>query len=476
MVERMDLVLVAKSLHDKRGQLIHKRFCERGGTIGRSSHDGWVLPDPQRYISNHHATIKYENGDYFLIDTSTNGVYLNNDEEAIGRDRSLKLSHGDRIYIGDYEILVELEAKQDAVIKQVDSLSNMGGIPDSLDPLDLFSHRDTTPQRNDEAISAVDHGIKDQSANLDEYFSPPDIKVKADKQIPDNWALTHIPEQVSENSATLEVPKDRGQTSVVNKKPHVTAPEKAVKTDEHMLSEQSRSAHEVPVIKKITSQKIPVAAPSLPVSTDEYDKLLQALGINKESVPLELLDVLPKTIGLLVRECISGLIGELMARTSMKSAFRVDQTTIQPVENNPLKFSVGVDEALENMLLKSDRGYLPALDAVREGFNDMKAHQMAMVAGMQGALQDILQRFDPEILEERFAVGSKENILLSAYNKTKYWAHYKELYEVINKEALDNFQNLLGEGFMKAYEDQMYKIKSADREPKEQSGKESLYD
>ncbi len=34
-------------------------FSETGGTIGRSLHNDWILPDPDRYISGRHATIDF---------------------------------------------------------------------------------------------------------------------------------------------------------------------------------------------------------------------------------------------------------------------------------------------------------------------------------------------------------------------------------------------------------------------------------
>ncbi len=475
-------------------QLEPKIFSCEGGTIGRSHGDDWVLPDPQRYVSSRHAVIEYDNGDYYLLDTSTNGVFLNDDEAAVGRDRSVKLSSNDRIYIGEYEILVTLEAdilEQNANHIQTDA-ADMGSIPHDLDPLDLFGGDTSSPQSlsRAESVNSLGADVMNHTPSLDEHFIPPGIETE--KQVPDDWALTQMPaksispsdEQALSDSkeevrrpSTSQIPTDWDQTSIVTPPP--TTPVRK-KVAVHQKRVNKNSARETPPApaerprpggmaaskKRQAPQASQATAQKKPVPSKEYEKLLQTMGVDRETIPPELANVLPEIIGLMVRECVSGLIEVLMARTSMKSAFRVDQTMIRPVENNPLKFSVGVDEAIENMLLKNGRGYLPALDAVREGFNDIKAHQMATMAGMQGALQDVLRRFDPEILEQRFTVGPKGNILLSVYNKTKYWDRYKELYEDIAKEAMDNFQNLLGEGFMRAYEDQMRRMESADHNPK----------
>jgi type VI secretion system protein len=61
-------------------------FSVHGGSIGRAPDNDWVLPDPDRYISGHHAAIDYRAGAYYLRDNSTNGVFVNHSERA-GRAR-----------------------------------------------------------------------------------------------------------------------------------------------------------------------------------------------------------------------------------------------------------------------------------------------------------------------------------------------------------------------------------------------------
>src|ERR1700730_4560107 len=58
-------------------------FGVGGGTIGRSADNDWVLPDPLRYGSAPHARVSFRNGDYLLEDLSTNGVFVNDSEQAI---------------------------------------------------------------------------------------------------------------------------------------------------------------------------------------------------------------------------------------------------------------------------------------------------------------------------------------------------------------------------------------------------------
>jgi predicted component of type VI protein secretion system len=82
-----------------------------GGSIGRAHDNDWVLPDPERYMSAHHARVKFRDGVFHLLDTSTNGVFINESNEALGRRISHVLRDGDRLRLGDYDIAVSLDVE-----------------------------------------------------------------------------------------------------------------------------------------------------------------------------------------------------------------------------------------------------------------------------------------------------------------------------------------------------------------------------
>lgn len=88
-------------------------FGVNGGRIGRNTSNDWVLRDPERYVSGRHAEIEHRGGSWLLRDTSTNGTFINDSDEALGPDRLHQLSHGDRFRIGEYEIEVEITGGND---------------------------------------------------------------------------------------------------------------------------------------------------------------------------------------------------------------------------------------------------------------------------------------------------------------------------------------------------------------------------
>jgi type VI secretion system FHA domain protein len=132
-------------------------------------------------------------------------------------------------------------------------------------------------------------------------------------------------------------------------------------------------------------------------------------------------------------------------------------TTIQPVENNPLKFSATVDDAIELMFVKRAKAYKPPLEAVREGFDGIADHQIAVIAGMRAAFEAIIRRFDPEQLQQRFERQQKAGLLLAS-KKARYWEAYQALYEDLTRDADEAFQLLFGDDFVQSYESQLTRL------------------
>jgi type VI secretion system protein ImpI len=88
-------------------------FGVNGGRIGRHATNDWVLRDPERYVSGRHAEIEHRGGAWLLHDTSTNGTFVNDSDEALGPGQPHQLSNGDRFRIGEYEIEAEITGGND---------------------------------------------------------------------------------------------------------------------------------------------------------------------------------------------------------------------------------------------------------------------------------------------------------------------------------------------------------------------------
>lgn len=205
--------------------------------------------------------------------------------------------------------------------------------------------------------------------------------------------------------------------------------------------------------------------PSSPASgSTETQTVVNSMGLGKWNLDDKKVAEINDTVGLLMRETMQGMMRVLKFRKKIKEEFRINVTTIQSVENNPLKFSANIDDAMENMFIKENNAYKTPVAAVREGFQGIAEHQVAVIAGMQAAFRGMIERFDPSNLESRFE-KYKSSSLLSLGQKSKRWSAYKEYHQGLVENLDDSFQHLFGYDFVQAYEDQMQRLISARLSP-----------
>ena len=95
------------------GKRSSRLFGVTGGRIGRSQDNDWVLPDPDRYVSSHHAKVSFRAGQWILEDTSTNGVFINGSDAPAALEGAYTLQDGDRLRLGDYEMIVSIDERND---------------------------------------------------------------------------------------------------------------------------------------------------------------------------------------------------------------------------------------------------------------------------------------------------------------------------------------------------------------------------
>lgn len=188
--------------------------------------------------------------------------------------------------------------------------------------------------------------------------------------------------------------------------------------------------------------------------------LVDALGLAEVELSDDQIREIHATVGAMMRETLDGLMQVLRSRTSIKNEFRINITTIQPVENNPIKFSASVDEVLDLMFLRRSRAYKAPLAAIEESFHAIADHQLAVIAGIRSAFRSVLGKFDPERLEEEFKQTGKGG-LLPGVMKGRFWGAYQEHYQKVVNDMERSFQELFGDEFVQAYEDQMRKLSQA---------------
>lgn len=165
-----------------------------------------------------------------------------------------------------------------------------------------------------------------------------------------------------------------------------------------------------------------------------------------------------RTMGALLRTMTEGTLDLLTARMVAKRELGAAATQLRSRENNPLKFSPDVDAALSHLLGPAEHGFLAPLQAVQEAFDDLRAHQVALLAGMRAALESVMARFDPAALEQRMAPGGAWESLIPAQRKARLWTEYSQQFAQIVGEVEGDFDALLGRAFLKAYQAQLAEL------------------
>ena len=124
----MKLTLTLTRGDDPQGMPIDSRsFDDRGLTLGRGSENDWVLDDPNRHLSKSHCAIEYDGGEFLVTDTSTNGVFINQSPERLGRGNTMGLRDGDQIGLGEYLVRVQIDAEGAGAGAIDDDFSDLGG-------------------------------------------------------------------------------------------------------------------------------------------------------------------------------------------------------------------------------------------------------------------------------------------------------------------------------------------------------------
>ncbi len=581
---------------------IHYEFRQESGSIGRGQGNSWVLPDEQKYLSGQHATIEYRDTQYILTDTSTNGVFVNHSDQALGKGRSTSLNDGDVLRMGIYEISVSI-----SIFSHSDSPSGIDD-PFANQQADAYSNNDSFSKQNAHSYSdkamlsddpfsdisdefANDNAITPKSENMeddpfgdmwqddylsardkpssipaadiiDDNFTPPVITTPREKipkpasrlesqlesseqskdqiwndnffeqdnpkkdhssknqasksaQSEEQWDKNWFNQDIAKSSAvdvdtdksesdfnnlfaglgekpstaepiqtlnkteiqtpTIEKLNDSDATNIaIDKKPNppsnrpnpnIAIPKPAqVQKSSVQKKTQKDNIFEKPMVKNIHARNISEKSMAHDVKTDQdsIKQFLQGLNLDDKDIENKIAESMDfKQIGELFRSSIQGTLDILHSRTSIKNEMRMDVTTIRPIENNPLKFSITVEDALLRLLVDQKESYLAPQESLLEAYDDIRAHQLAVISGIQGTLNYMLACFEPKKLSARLEKDSPISAIIPIRRQAKLWGLFEALYETIQEEAEDDFNRLFSLEFAKAYEQQIAILKKS---------------
>jgi type VI secretion system protein len=465
MTSTLKLTVVSYAGESRSGP--SKRFASGRSTIGRGTDNDWILPDPEKHLSSHHCIIEQQGAHYVITDVSRNGVYLNNVERPLGNGSSSVLTDGDLIAIGDYQLRIEIEGSPQhaaalapnfgdrnpfgtgsAVVG--DPFGSRGGSPPPMPPV-LPSQPSppgfapfeggpfglppeaATPPR----FGGLEQGRgrppdPDHVAAVDTFFRAPEVR---EPIIPPDWNPL-----APEASPAPAAPNDQIVSPPPPARPAAALPQEA--------AQSPRAA--------VAATPVGPSAPD--AALDAVRAFFEGAGLSYTSPALDNPAERMRRCGELFRELVSGIRDLLATRTMMKSEFRLEQTVIRPTANNPLKFSVDLDQALSALLLPQRFGYAEPLPATREAIADLKAHEIALIAGMQAAVAKLLAGLAPAEIERRIEAAGLLAAVLPAARKARYWEAYEKIYQQVSVELREDVRGVFQQSFAEAYSEQVKKL------------------
>lgn len=456
------------------GKRSSRLFGVTGGRIGRSQDNDWILPDPDRYVSSHHCKVDFKAGRWILDDTSTNGVFINGSDTPASVEGSYTLQDGDRLRLGDYEVLVSIDERNDFAADESGQIPAPPRVRNKLavrtapkaTDNDLGEELDLTDLITDSAIAPAPilpppHRASSSSAPLDLEsalaLDSDDLKAMAPMPAaptPAKAPRTAFASLLGESGEHKTVAHGRKPEAKPEVKPEAKADDWHMQTrpyDRKALQALTSSAA-LPRPEKAEPERLRRAAESGSAEPSSgVEAFCRGAGIDPANLPADTQNVLLTLAGQMLRESVLGLMDGLKGRSDLKSRLRLNQTTIQPGENNPLKFSASVDEAVLKLLDPHGSRYLGPIEAIRESFADIRTHQTALVDAIRAAVDELMNRIEPSELQERFDRGLKRGPLLGATNKMKYWDLYTEFYQVLNQRSEQGLPTLFSEELARTY-------------------------
>ena len=371
-------------------------FGVGGGSIGRSADNDWVLPDPRRYVSAHHARVHFRDGHYYLEDISTNGVYVNDAAEPLSKRGSEGhlLRQGDVLRLGEYHIEVSFEGAfpgESAVLpSRIMALQALGAVQTDIGAvLDL------------DDLLAVDPPPG---------LSAPPLEPPSIEQLPGD--LPPAP-------------------------PHANPkPEPADDTVARRMARLARAAG-----REAREAELGSSGPS-------HDAALQAFcrgaGLKPADLPAQTQGLL-HLAGRLLREALVGMKDVERSQEQVRNRLGVRMPPAEP-DTGPALGRSTVEDLLLGLIHQHEEHSLDAVRWMRERHDELKAREQALGQALRAAFLEFLGRLDPAELEARFARSARESA------PPRYWELFSAFYRSLLGPP-DQLPHSFVEAFAQAYKE-----------------------
>lgn len=460
--------LLVSRLNDPPGSFFDRRQIDAGQIkVGRSEKScDLVLPDDQGFVSREHCVIAATGLDLFVTDTSKNGVALNTPSARIAPGQAVPIRPGDRLVINDFVITVSTPADAAGVSLAAPPpppLPSSGGTAGD----DIWGAGPTDPFLGDLGGGAFG-GLGGNEPH--EFFSsgtfgapPPPADFGAPAPSIGSFGFSepigqaYVPRPIMADpdpfAGSVGIPEDWASPGngvgdglpIPEFEPFPAAPS----ADPFAAPTQPDP---LPDFGGDSPSPFPPASPPPAAGAAggaDWAAFYEGAGFTPEDLKLPP-DAMYR-LGVLYRQVVLGLCDILQDRATFKDEFRVERTQLSMGRNNPLKHLPAFDAA-KVVIGQPLPGFMDGEEAVRTSFEDIKKHQMAMLAGVQNALTTAFSRLSPQEMEKLVekAQGEKKGFL--GKRGIDRWSLYVTVYENLRRDATSNANGIMSSAFREGYE------------------------
>ncbi|MES0029307.1 type VI secretion system-associated FHA domain protein TagH [Mesorhizobium sp. M0040] len=480
-----------------RTQAVRQTRLDEGElVIGRSADAGWQIDDPDMFVSRAHCRITGGRDGYFVTDTSSSGLFIDDSDSPLGAGKSTRLRNGMRLRLGDYIVHVDLQTSSAQA-----TAAAAAPVPERSPPA---SRAPVSIGRDDFFSAAVEEEPqRPRPAELPNPFEQPipgaferaNSRQRSSPAFDDPFSLDPIATPVSKGTANYPEPASAPKQTDPFGLESASFPNGATEPATAKLPEfnddfgfgpaaapnpgsgasstgqrerdaqplQAANPWDVPVRGADAPPPIRAGAAASPARQPPARQhadmalrtaFLRGMGVAEADFPGRDAVAEMEKFGREYRLMMEGLMQLLRKRAEEKGNARVAQTMVGASEVNPLKFLPTVDDAIVTLIAERSPGFLAGEAAIADAVRDLAQHHVRAWRGVQAALRRMVDRFEPAAIEEELKSSSAIGTLLSGGRGAKLWELYQKRHREIAESAEKSFLGEIGADFRDAYEEE----------------------
>lgn len=438
------------------GTVIERRHFDSGEMIIGRSHDcDWAIDDPDTVLSRRHAIVRKQGLDLYVEDNASgNGVYLNDPASRIAPQQPVQIRVGDRLFLGDFtiEIASALGGIGAQTARQAPPLPPPPAGP--IFGIDDGSNNPGIASASKAAFEPKHDFLMDPAAPPVAVPDSPFAPISTDA-LPAHLTAPAPPFPspfLHSDEPAGAIPSEWLQTDPFG--PETNAKDFAARNPLPVFAPPPPPPEPGPEPAS-EAPPAPSPAPAPAVSAAEaaagWEAFCRGAGLDPAEMP-QPDDAMWEELGAFYRQTVIGLSDLIRDRATFKREFRIEATQIALGRNNPLKW-LGAKEAGKLLLHPPLPGYIGSEDAAREAVQDVKTHQMGMMAGVQQVMASILEELSPEAVDAQIKrVDQGKRGGLFGKKGSDPWTVYRTIFDAMQKESRSTDRGKLSDAFRRGYE------------------------